>query len=389
MERQIMKKLFTLTAIAAAAMTTATAFADDSGVTIGGRLDVSAESVKAGEATNGTPSSSQKRLSSNSSYVRFRGTENLGANGLKALWQIESGIPQDGSAPTSWASRNSGVGLEGQFGTLIAGQWDTPYKNISNGPDLDVFLSLGMETFQTIIGNGARTSGADNNFAFDRRQRNVIQYWSPNLSGFSTRLAVGTGEDATNRGRLLSGAAMYRNGPFYVSAAHEIHKNYQSNGKDDKGTRVAGSVKFGPVTVNAVGERLQYEAVLGDIKRNAWSLGSIYQIGAGSLRGQYAKANKGTGSAIPGCATLTQCKAGNVSNQAESGAKQFTLGGTYGFSKRTSLYTYYTKIDNEKNGTYNFDTNNFNPDPSAPTGTNSTLSGSDRTGFALGVLHYF
>jgi predicted porin len=384
-----MQKLFTLTALSAVFLAAGVAQADDSGITIGGRLEVGAEYVKAGDATNGSPSAKQKRLSSNSSYVRIRGTENLGANGLKALWQIESGIPQDGSAPTAWASRNSGVGLEGQFGTVIAGQWDTPYKNISNGPDLDVFLSLGMESFQTIIGNGARTGGADTNFAFDRRQRNVVQYWSPNLSGFSGRLAAGTGEDAINRGRMLSGAAMYRNGPFYIAAAHEIHKNYQSSGKDDKGTRVAGSVKFGPVTVNAIGERLQYEPVTGDIKRNAWSLGSIYQIGSGSLRAQYVKANSGSGSAPPNCATLTQCKAGNVSNLAESGAKQLTFGGTYGFSKRTNLYTYYTKIDNEKNGTYNFDTNNFNPDPAAPAGTNSTLPGSDRTGIAIGVLHYF
>jgi predicted porin len=182
---------------------------------------------------------------------------------------------------------------------------------------------------------------------------------------------------------------MYRNGPFYVSAAHEIHKNYQSAGKDDKGTRLAGSVKFGQLTTNAVWERLQYEPITGDIKRNAWSLGTIYQLGAGSLRAQYAKANSGTGSAPPGCATVTPCKAGNVSNEADSGAKQWTIGGTYGFSKRTNLYTYYTKIDNEKNGTYNFDTNNFNPNPAAPTGTNSTLPGSDRSGIALGVLHYF
>ncbi|MGB8338607.1 MAG: porin [Burkholderiales bacterium] len=384
-----MQKLFSLALIATTAMLAGTVQADEGGVTLSGRLVVAGEYVKAGEATNGTASSSQKRLSNDTSYIRFRGTENLGASGLKALWQVESGIPQDGSAPTAWASRNSGVGLEGQFGTLIAGQWDMPYKNISNGPDLDIFMSLGMETFQTIIGNGSRTSGADNNFAFDRRQRNVIQYWSPNLSGFSTRLAAGTGEDATNRGRILSGAVMYRNGPYYLSAAHEVHKNYQSSGKDDKGTRVAGSVKFGPVTVNAIGERLQYEPVTGDIKRNAWSLGTIYEIGAGSLRAQYAKANNGTGSSAPGCATPGQCKVGNVSNLADSGAKQWTILGTYGFSKRTTLYTYYTKIDNEKNGTYNFDINNFNPNPNALPGTNSTLAGSDRSGFSLGILHYF
>jgi predicted porin len=381
-----MNKVFYFTAIAAASIISAQAWADDSGVTLSGRIDVSAEYVRAGQSTNDTPGASQKRLSSNSSYIRFRGTENLGSSELKALWQVESGLRMDGdSAPANqgWATRNSGVGLEStNFGTVIAGQWDTPYKNSTNGPDFDVFLSLGMESFQALIGNGATTNGANNNTSFERRQRNVIQYWSPNVSGFTGRLAAGTGEDFPGRGKLLSGAAMYRNGPVYVSAAHEIHKDYLAVGKDDKGTRLAASVVLGPLTTNAIWERLQYEPVTGDIKRNAWSLGTIYKIGPGSLRAQFAKANKGTGSSPPVCATLALCKIGNVSNQADSGAKQWTVGGTYGFSKRTSLYSYYTKIDNEKNGTYNFDTNAFSPTP-------ATSGGSDRSGIALGVLHYF
>lgn len=376
----MMKKLFTLTAIAAAAMAAGVAQADDSGVTIGGRLDVTAEYVKSDGATNNAPNISQKRLSSNSSFVRFRGTENLGANGLKALWQIETGIRQDGDAAAAWATRNSGVGLEGQFGTWILGQWDTPYKFSTTGVDLDVFQALGMESYQAVIGNGSTTAGNNNNASFERRQRNVIQYWTPNLSGFSARVGAGTGEDTINRGRLLSGMVSYRNGPVYLSAAHEVHKDYQSTSRDDKGTRLGASVKFGPLTTSAVWERLQYEPLTGDIKRNAWFVGTIYQMGAGSLRAQYAKANSGVGSSPPSCTTAALCKVGNVSNQADSGVKQWTVGGVYGMSKRTDLYTYYTKMDNEQNGTYNFDANAFN----APLPAGANLSG-----FALGIQHRF
>jgi predicted porin len=386
MELPIMKKLFTLTAIAAAAMAAGTVHADDSGVTIGGRLYVMAEYVKAGVATDGTASSSQKRLSSNSSFVRFRGTENLGANGLKALWQVETGIRQDGDAATGWATRNSGVGLEGQFGTVIAGQWDTPYKFSTTGADLDVFQATGMEEYQAIIGNSSTTNGNANNVAFDRRQPNIVQYWTPNLAGFSGRVAAAAAESTNGRGNLVSGAAMYRNGPIYLSAAHEIHKNYQNSGKNDKGTRLGASYKIGPATVNGVWERLQYEPITGDIKRNAWFLATKYQLGASALLAQYGKANKGTGSSAPGCAVPANCKVGNLSNQADSGAKQWTVGYSYGFSKRTDLVTYYTKVDNEKNGTYNFDSNAFNP---TPAGSTSTLPGSDRSGFALGVKHLF
>jgi Gram-negative porin len=381
-----MKRLFTLTAIVAATMAAGAAQADDSGVTIGGRLFVMAEYVKAGDATNGTPGSSQKRLSSNSSFVRFRGTENLGANGLKALWQIETGIRQDGDAATAWATRNSGVGLEGQFGTIIAGQWDTPYKFSTTGADLDVFQATGMEEYQTIIGNSSTTNGNTNNVAFDRRQPNIVQYWTPNLAGFSGRVAAAAAESTNGRGSLVSGAAMYRNGPIYLSAAHEIHRDYQNSGKNDKGTRLGASYKIGQLTTNGVVERLLYETPTGDIKRNAWFLATAYQIGALSLRGQYGKANKGTGSSVPGCATPAQCKVGNLSNLADSGAKQWTVGGAYSFSKRTDLVGYYTKVDNEKNGTYNFDSNAFN---ATPAGSTSSLAGSDRSGVALGVKHLF
>ncbi len=381
----MMQKLFTLTALTAACLAAGVAQADDSGITVNGRLDVSAESVKAGASTSGAGEQSQKRLSSNSSFIRFRGTENLGAEGLKAWFQVESGIRQDGDtiANSGWSTRNSGVGLEGQFGTWVLGQWDTPYKFSTNGVDMDVFNATNMATYESIIGNGATTNGNNNNSSFQRRQRNVIQYWTPNISGFSGRLAAGSAEDTpTGRGRLLSGMVSYRNGPVYVSAAHEIHKSYQGSNKDDKGTRLGGQVKFGPLTLNSVWERLQYEPITGDIKRNAWFVGTMYQIGAASLRAQYAKANSGTGTSIPGCATPALCQVGNVSNLADSGAKQFSVGGVYGFSKRTDIYTYYTRIDNEKNGTYNFDTNAFNP-------TTATSGGSDRTGLALGVQHRF
>src|SRR5215475_6893741 len=65
------------------------------------------------------------------SNIGFRGGIELMPN-LSVVWQIESGIPVDGTGPANtWASRNSQIGLTGNWGTLFYGSWDTPYAWIT------------------------------------------------------------------------------------------------------------------------------------------------------------------------------------------------------------------------------------------------------------------
>src|ERR1017187_10704872 len=70
-------------------------------VTVYGVADVSIESVGANGAKSGTSESgtnanlgNSARVNSNSSYIGFKGTEDLG-NGLKALFQFETGFAAD------------------------------------------------------------------------------------------------------------------------------------------------------------------------------------------------------------------------------------------------------------------------------------------------------
>src|SRR2546422_4936271 len=56
------------------------------------------------------------RLTSGTSALGFRGSENLGA-GMKAIFQIESAVPIDGDpGPNTLASRNTHVGLQSDWG---------------------------------------------------------------------------------------------------------------------------------------------------------------------------------------------------------------------------------------------------------------------------------
>ena len=60
------------------------------------------------------------------SLLGVRGTEDLGG-GLKAFFQLETAFKPDQN-DTGFAARNSGVGLQGAWGSVLLGRWHTPYK---------------------------------------------------------------------------------------------------------------------------------------------------------------------------------------------------------------------------------------------------------------------
>ena len=66
-------------------------------------------------------------------------------------------------------------------------------------------------------------------------------------------------------------------------------------------------------------------------------------------------------------------RAGNYSNAPDTAATQYTLGYNYNLSKRTKVYTYYTRVNNSQAAKYG--------DVSAP--------GNDFSSFAVGVRHNF
>ena len=155
-----------------------------------------------------TEISSQAGLSSNSSNIGFRGSEDLGG-GLKAIFQIESAINID-TGSGNLGGRNSNVGIASDWGTVFYGQWDTPYKYIHQ--KVDPFYSTGAASFgagiigspgfnvlsgtfnAATLGAGATTTSLSADAAFDRRQGNSVQYWTPNWAGFSGRLFYSPGE---------------------------------------------------------------------------------------------------------------------------------------------------------------------------------------------------
>ncbi|NTV76065.1 MAG: porin, partial [Holophaga sp.] len=69
----------------------------------------------------------RNRITSGTSNLGFRGSLPVSGD-LKVIFQIESAVSPDGDAPNTLAGRNSRLGLEGSWGTVFYGNWDTPYK---------------------------------------------------------------------------------------------------------------------------------------------------------------------------------------------------------------------------------------------------------------------
>lgn len=195
-----------------------------SSLTLYGTLNVNYENVRAGDIV-----AERNRLNSNRSNFGLKGQTKAG---IFAPWfQFESEV-QLASGGTTLASRNSGIGTAvGPYGTLMAGQWDSPYK-ISTAR-LDPFGDKTIAGYSTIMGGGPLTTAGNGGGAkgsFARRVQNVVQYWSPKVLGFSARAAYGTDKeraaDQSYDPQLWSFSLIYEGAGLYALAAYEDHKDF-------------------------------------------------------------------------------------------------------------------------------------------------------------------
>lgn len=335
------KKLIAL-AIAGACVPPAAMAQTANPVTLYGRVFVTVEAVE----VKGSGGSRRSRIEDQSSLFGIRGTEDLGG-GLKMFFQLETALRTD-QAGTTFAARNSGIGLQGGWGSFLVGRWDMPYK-ISTYP---------VEAFNDLTMGGITGVGHDRG-NFDRREQNVAQYWSPSFGGFAARLAVTSNErkTATLNPRTLGGNVTYRRGPVYAFLAYEEHRDRSETISNEEGVSVGGSMNFGPVKVGAVYEEIKRDSTPSVAKRKSWLGSVVYTMGKNQF--------------------IYQHQALNTSPKCESG----TLAYQYNFSKRTFFIAQYVKVENDPGATCNFGDYGANLLGIAP--------GQDLQGVAAGLRHLF
>jgi len=331
-----------------------------------GRVYLTAESVKSDGGT--TPLSSRTRVSDNSSLLGVKAEKQL-MGSLKGWGQLETGFKADDTTggTNSFATRNSGVGLMGNFGNVFMGRWDTPFK-ISQLLSVDPFGDL------TIASPSGITM---RQLAFDNRANNILQYWSPNFSGFMVRVATTSNEgksDATAvpgtaagaNPRLYSGSLEWTSGPFYASYGYEKHKDSIANvtatqGTDETGHGIAGKYTMGWMQVSA--QYGQYDRTDTDKQKS------------GMLN------FTGTFGVHQGIASLRKSKDGGPTGTEQPQCTGIALAYKYLFDRNLDFIAEYVQVNNKSGGLCDFGQNGV--------GAAATAGGGDPKGVAAGLRYTF
>jgi len=370
---ELQRKLLAAAVASACALPAAALAQVPSWIQIYGRANVSYERITTENSSNtaalpaGQPNQSNWDLVDNSSRIGIRGNKDLGG-GLTGLFQVESRVRLD-SGGDLLSTRDSYAGLAGGFGTVRLGRTIGPvyyatYDYISmhnhdTGTSSDALLA------PTVFGN----QGFMNN---------TVWYTSPKIGrAFTVDVAyslLGVQRVVSDsQPHYLGVVGSYDQGPLHAAASYANTQKTVALGtgaNDDKAYTIGGLYDFKTFVVGALIESAKTKVLTGgDASRNYIRVSGMMPVGKHEFHVNFGTVNHGVGSSAS-------------SSTSNDGAKQWTLGYNYNITKETKIYGFYTKVDNDSNGTYgagNFSTvNQVVPIP-----------GLDISSIAIGVRHNF
>jgi predicted porin len=283
------------------------------------------------------------QMNDQTSRIGFKGAEDLGG-GMKAIYQWETGfnpgtvsstVASTGTAGGTYTSgtsagglgnqRDTFIGLAGDFGTVLAGRHDTPYKMAGSA---DLFGDTAAD---------AQNGGTFCIICEDLRASNAIAYVSPSMSGFTAVGAIVTGHGAqsTTTTKSLNSladayslAGLYNNGPLSLSAGYENLDHIVGNGAaagKQSAWKLNGSYTIESLKLGATYEAIDKIGGIDGLKQRDYLLSAAYGMGPITLAAQYGYRNYNS--------------AANAVNNPD--LTDATIGVVYSMSKRTSTYIGY------------------------------------------------
>ena len=327
-----MKKKLIAIVVGAATVVPALALAD---VTVYGRAHISADFLDDGAKY------SETNLSSNSSRLGFKGDHQISPD-LKAFFQIEQQInftTGDSDGGSNFATRDTFVGLDSNFGAVQIGRFDSPFKT-ARGP----FNLFGDQVGD--MNNLARVT----NGRLDERYDNTIQYTTPNFSGFTGKVAYsmykGQNIDITDTAAnnedsdAFSLSLNYAGGPLEASLGYEqVEDDTLKRGEADS-FRAAGAYKITD-TFKLVGfyQTTDFSGRKGatSAERDAGTF-DVYGLG-----GEFAIAKN---------TALKATWMTHDSDAKKSDADMWVVGIEHKLDKAVRVYANYAVMDNDDNVAY-------------------------------------
>jgi predicted porin len=356
-----------------------------------------------GVPTTSTSISSQQgnnvdftRVQANSSYIGFKGSEDLG-NGLKAIFQYEMGLDFTSGTGGLGATRDSFVGLShANAGTVVLGNLTGPTRAL--GSALDVFpgatgigansgligkiagstlkstVNVTTDTATSVAANTTLGYGSDAGCGkggtctsiFDTRWGNAVAYLSPNWGGFSFAAA-----GVANENKTADYETLYTNTNGVVtSAPATAAQNFAQRDTYgfDVGAKWEGMGFMAGLTYNwaQLGDYL-------DTQVDNLRFGAMYTGAWWSVRGMWEKTTAEFGSNILS-SDIDQQKFGlggtmtfgkttllaqwygtdDASGISDGKANLYAVGALYSLSKRTMLKATWAMIDNEDGSAADF-----------------------------------
>jgi predicted porin len=251
------------------------------------------------------------------------------------------------------------------------------------------------------------TEAPGNGTSFNRTMADSVTYRTPVIAGFrfSTMLTANENREPSsatpaggNRSDQRFGAysVTWSAGPLSLAGAFEQHTGFRATNTGvtaatpanraarDRGMAFGARFNYGAGLVGLGYERLKYgnSAIAGAATDNSfsktnWVINGTFNltpsdtIGAGYSKTQ---GNKDCGAGVV-CGTTT-------------GAKLFSVSIDHAFSKRTAVYAYYSKLDNNSAANYNYISDSRTTSQAAGVGSGYAL-GQDSKNFNVGVKHTF
>lgn len=282
------------------------------------------------------------------SRIGFKGEEALG-NGLKAIFTLEYGIANDqdggiGTGTGALGTRQSFIGLShDKLGTVALGRQYAPgYMATTRNDALASSVPSALTQMNTAGYNSIQ--GGSN-----ARLNNAVAYVTPNWSGFTATAAYAFGEsntEATGANAAGNGISTgnngvfglglnYANGPLNLDVVYHSRQGVTTtaNATQDSINEwfLGGSYDFKVVKVMATyqDQNDNNGTSANEIGNKVWSVGAVVPVfGNGKVHLSYAD--------------ISWDRRGAGDSDA------WTLAYTHALSKRTTLYTGYTRASNDR-----------------------------------------
>lgn len=318
-----------------------------SSVTVYGIVDIAINRADNGAAVNAKTFSLDNGTQS-PSRIGFKGAEDLGG-GLSAIFQLENGFDSS-TGQISQASRIFGrqawVGLNGGFGTVKFGrQWAPLFLAVA---EIDPFEAGLAGDASLMFGSGM----------YPLRTDNTVNYALPAMGGFSGQVSYILGETAgsLSDNRQYGVGLGYVNGPLNVQFGyHNANTTAAPVSADTKYAFLGGTYHFGVVKAHlgfADNKRDSNIAGTAFDDRN-WMIGLSAPVGVGTVMASYIR--------------------NDVRNVANADSTMIALGYSHALSKRTNVYTSFSRVSNDAGVAMN----------------GAAANGNDPTLFNVGIRHKF